>query len=56
MLIHPELFSNVCGLGLGFEQNFWASASATSSASLFLASASCPARLVNIPGEGDIET
>ena len=41
MLIHTELFSNVSGLGL--EKNFWASSS------LFLASALCPAGLVNIP-------
>ena len=57
MLIHAELFSNVCGLGLGvihcglglgLEKN-WASAS--SSALLFLASAlsPCPAGLVNVP-------
>ena len=67
MLIHNELFSNVCGLdlglslihcglGLGLKKNFWASAS--SSASLFLASASalasCPAGLVNIPGVNEL--
>jgi len=65
MLIHTELLTNVsglglgiinCGLGLGSKKN-WASAS--SSASFFLASASalasCPAGLVNIP-EKDTET
>ena len=52
MLMHTayahcsELVSDVSGLGL--EKKYWASAS--SSASLFLASASCPAGLVNIPG------